>query len=273
MAKLSNHQSNEYTKALVVGDSKAGKTGGLTSLVKAGYKLRILDLDNGLDVLKEYVLKECPDKIDNIEFRTLRDKRKTGPAGPMIDGQPKAFVNTLRMMDNWKYTEDDGTEVDLGKPSEWGPDTILVVDSLSRLSDAAYDWREPLTPKGQSGKPDGRAVYGEAQDAVTDCIALLTSEAFRTNLIVLAHVRYIEMANGVKKGFPQSVGQAICTEIPQWFNTYIMFENEGGRRRIRTTSTPLIDLANPKPFAMGSVYDISTGMADIFGVLRSPPAK
>lgn len=263
MPKLSNHHSSNFTKALVVGDSKAGKTGGLTSLVKAGFKLRILDLDNGIDVLKEFVMKECPDKADNVEYRTLRDKRKTGPAGPMIDGPPKAFTNTLRMMDHWKYTEDDGTEVDLGKPSEWGPDTILVVDSLSRLSDAAFDWRVPLT-----GHDDQRATYKDAQDAVQDCLALLTSEYYRCNLIVLAHVRYLTLPDGTQKGFPQSVGSAICSEIPQWFNTYVMFENQGGKRKIRTTSTPLIDLANPKPFAMGPTYDISTGMAEIFNILR-----
>ena len=161
---------NDFVKLLLIGDSKSGKTGSLVSLVKAGYKLRVLDFDNLLDVLKYYVQKECPELIGNVEYRTLRDKRKSSPEGPIIDGAPRAFSDAMKMLDNWKYTE-DGHETDLGKPSEWGPDCILVLDSLSRLCDAAYDFRIPLTPRGKGGEFDGRAVYGDAQDAVENCLA------------------------------------------------------------------------------------------------------
>ena len=57
MPSLDQHQSNDFVKLLLIGDSKAGKTGSLISLVKAGYKLRILDLDNLLDVLKYFIMK------------------------------------------------------------------------------------------------------------------------------------------------------------------------------------------------------------------------
>ena len=132
MPSLAKHQSNEYTKLLIEGDSGSGKTGALTSLVAAGYKLRILDFDNGLETLKQYVLKECPERINNVEYRTLRDKRKANPAGPIIDGQPKAFVDGLKMLDRWKYDD-----IDLGVPAEWGPEYVIVLDSLTFFSDAA----------------------------------------------------------------------------------------------------------------------------------------
>src|SRR5216683_1625548 len=103
MPTLSNHQSNDFTKMLIMGDSGTGKTGALASLVKAGYKLRILDFDNGLDVLKQFVYKDCPENIDNVEFRTLQDKLKATPLGSIVDGQPKAFPAALRMLDHWKY--------------------------------------------------------------------------------------------------------------------------------------------------------------------------
>ena len=60
MPSLANHQSNEYTKMLLEGDSGSGKTGSLASLVAAGFSLRILDMDNGLEPLKQFVQKECP---------------------------------------------------------------------------------------------------------------------------------------------------------------------------------------------------------------------
>jgi hypothetical protein len=265
MPKLSDHQSNQFTKCLLIGDSKSGKTGSLASLVKAGYKLFIEDYDNGLDVLKQYVLKDCPDKIGNIEYVTLQDKRKATPLGSIIDGQPKAFVDGIKLMDRWKYGD-----VDYGVPATWGPDCIFVLDSLSRFSDAAFDWREPLTPKGGRGV-DPRMTYFDAQGAVLDAIATLTGVGFRSNVIIIAHVRYLDLPDGTKKGFPQSVGSAICSEIPQWFNTYVMYENIGGKRTLRTTSTPLIDLANPAPFAMAPKYPIETALADVFSVLREAP--
>jgi hypothetical protein len=47
---------------LAIGDSKAGKTGALVSLVQAGYKLAIiLDLDNLLDVLAGYINQKSPE--------------------------------------------------------------------------------------------------------------------------------------------------------------------------------------------------------------------
>lgn len=269
MPSLNKHQSNEYTKLLLIGDAKSGKTGALMSLVKAGYKLRILDMDNLLDILKELILKECPDKIENVEFRTLRDKRKATQTGPEIDGTPKAYVQAIKMLDNWKYTDDHGNEVDLGRPADWGSDCILVIDSLSRLCDAAYDFRIPLTPTSESGKYDGRAVYGDAQDAIENNIANLTSSNFRTNVIVVAHVTYQKQPDGTDKGFPQGVGQKLSPKIPQYFpNVVLCTKTDKGSRVLRTNSTPLIDLATAKPFAMQPSYPSETGLADIFAALR-----
>lgn len=274
MPSLADHQSNDFVKILLIGEAMSGKTGSLVSLVKAGYRLFIQDYDNKLDVLKYYVQHECPDLIGNIEYVSLRDKRKTTPAGSMIDGKPKAFIDGMKLLDNWKYTDaDTGQEVDLGKPAEWGPDTILVIDSLSRLCDAAFDFREPLVPVGKSGERDMRAVYGDAQDAVEMLLATLTSKTFATNVIVIAHITYQDQADGTTKGFPQGVGQKLSPKIPQYFPSAVLYTNKVGKRTIQTNSTPLIDLANPAPFKMEKSYPIESGLADFFAVLRDPPAK
>lgn len=262
MPKLGDHQSNLYQKFLLAGDAMSGKTGSLVSLVKAGYKLRILDFDNKLDILKQMVLRECPDMIGNIDYVTVRDKFKAGPTGPVLDGAPKAFPTAMKYLDNWP---------ELGKPAEWGSDCILVVDSLSRLCDAAFDFNMAIMPAKLSADP--RAVYGAAQDASESVLATLTSEAFQTNVIVIAHVQYIELPDGTTKGFPQGVGQKLSPKIPQYFPSYILYQNKGGKRKIITTSTALVDLANPAPFKIEKEYPIETGLADIFAALRDPPAK
>lgn len=269
MPSLSDHQSNSYTKLLLLGDAKSGKTGSLVSLVKAGYKLRILDFDNLLDILKYKCLEECPDKLDNVEYRSIRDKYKAGLAGSMIDGKPKAWIDAIRMLDNWKYDD-----VDLGKPAEWGADSILVIDSLSRLCDAAYDHHESIIPRGKSGDFDGRAVYGNAQDDVEKVLAMLTSPSFGTNLIVIAHGTYMDLPDGTTKIFPQGVGQKLSPKIPQYFPNYIRYKNIAGKRTIQLSSDPMIDLANTNPGAFeGKTLPIETGLAEFFAALRGAPAK
>lgn len=266
MPSLDQHQSNDVTKLLLLGDAKSGKTGSLVSLVKAGYKLRILDFDNLLDILKFMILQQCPENIGNVEFRTLRDHRKAGPLGPIIDGQPKAFLAASKMLDKWKYDD-----VDLGDPATWGPDCILVIDSLSRLCDAAYDFGMTLAPKGEGGKVDGRAVYGEAQDLVEAMLADVTSKQFHTNVIVICHGTYMDLPDGTKKIFPQGVGSKLSPKIPQYFPTYIRYKNEGGKRTIQTVSDQMIDLANPNPLVVSKSYPIETGLAEIFAALKGTP--
>jgi len=275
MPNLSAHQSNSYTKLLLLGDAKSGKTGSLVSLVAAGYHLRILDFDNLLDILKYKILDECSDRIDNVEFRTVRDKYKAGANGSVLDGKPTAWVSAIKMLDDWKYTDELTKEtVDLGKPALWGSDTILVIDSLSRLCDAAYDFHLSVIPGGTTGKYDGRAVYGNAQDDVEKVLAMLTSRSFATNLIVIAHGMYMDQPDGTTKIFPQGVGQKLSPKIPQYFPNYIRYKNVGGKRVMQLTSDPMIDLANTRPDAFKEkTLPIETGLAEFFAALRDAPAK
>lgn len=270
MPSLANHHSTDLVKLLLLGDAKSGKTGSLVSLVEAGYKLRIIDMDNLLDILAKLINARCPDKIGNVEFRTLRDKRKMTPSGPVIDGPPKAFVEAIKMMDRWKY-KDGEEEIDLGVPSEWGPNSILVLDSLSRFCDAAFDFREPLTPRGKSGDYDLRATYGDAQDAVENTLATLTSRSFGTNVIVIAHGTYMDLPDGTKKIFPQGVGQKLSPKIPQYFPNYIRYKNAAGKRTIQIDSDAMIDLANANPAKMPKTLPAETGLAEFFKVLRDSP--
>src|SRR5712672_869854 len=258
MPSLANHQSNLYTKILFLGDSKSGKTTALWSLVKAGYKLRILDFDNLLDSLKEKLLVECPKQLDNVEFRTLRDKYKMGPNGVVIDGAPKAAMNAMKMLNHWKYDE-----VDLGDPAEWGEDCILVIDSLSRLCDVVYDHHVFLA----GPKADGRAVYKNAQDAVGMILADLTSDTFQTNLIVICHGQFMDQADGTSKIFPQGVGP----KIPQYFPVYIRLKNLAGKRTLQLESDVMIDLAMPSKMQSKSL-PADDGLAVIFQTLRGKPA-
>lgn len=268
MPKLSIHPSTELVKLLLLGDSKSGKTGSLVSLVSAGYKLRILDFDNLLDILRYKVLEQCPNLIDNVEFRSIRDPVKVTPMGTKIDGRPQAWLDSLKMLNHWKYDD-----VDLGTPAEWGSDCILVIDSLTRWCDAAYDFHEVITPKGRSGEPDGFTVYRNSQDDVEKQLATLTSPNFKTNVIVICHGKYMDMPDGTKKVFPQGIGKALSPLIPTYFPNFIYYKMKANKRIISLESDNMIALSTTRPSQMPKELSIETGLADFFAVLRDPPAK
>lgn len=246
-----------------MGDSGTGKTGSLVSLVQAGYKLRILDFDSGLHVLGLMVRKHCPDLLDNIHYRTLDDKFKVGPGGTTI--QPYAWIEACKMINNWKYKEKDGTEVDLGHPWEWGPEYILVIDSLTFMADAAYNWADAMNPSVK----DKRQIYGEAQGALEHMLAQLKADTFCTNIIVIAHIKYIDQGEG-PKGFPTAVGSALSPNIPKYFNSVLRAQTKmGGKRTIQTVSSALVDLKNPAAFS--EELPLETGMAQFFAALKGQP--
>jgi hypothetical protein len=194
---------------------------------------------------------------------SFRDRIKATPLGPIIDGQPKAFIESLQAFDKWE----DGSD-----PSKWGPRHIAVVDSHTTQARAAYFWARGM--QGAAGLPEGisskgiepRAIFFTAQQAVMNTIALLTGEQFNTNVIVIAHVKYLEHS-GNTKGFPLSVGTAISPEIPTYFpSVALATKSASGNRVIRTRSTLMIDLKDPKTFdpTYADELPMDTGLAEIF---------
>lgn len=269
MPSLATHTSANITKLLMIGDSGAGKTAALASLAKAGYKLRILDFDNGLDILRAILAREAKDKLANVEFRTLRDKYKSSDIGPVLDGSAKAFTSAVKMLDKWAYEE--GTEkIDLGNPATWGPECILVLDSLTFMAEAAFNWAEQM--QASSKNQDRRQIFYVAQQKIESILALLTGQAFKTNVIITAHIRYSNKDDGTLKGFPSAIGSALGPTIPAYFNSMVYVTKTGSgtdlKRTIQTVSTSMLDLKNTSPFNMEASLPLDTGLATFFKKVR-----
>jgi hypothetical protein len=123
---------------------------------------------------------------------------------------------------------------------------------------------------GKSGEIDGRAVYGQAQDAVEMVLSNLTSDTFATNVIVICHGQFMDQADGTSKIFPQGVGQKLSPKIPQYFPVYIRLKNVAGKRTLQLESDVMIDLAMPAKLGAKSL-PADDGLATIFESLRGKP--
>lgn len=253
-----------FVKALLLGDSGSGKTGALVSLVKAGYRIRVLDLDNKVasGILPKAIMRECPDKIGQVDFISMRDKKKASPLGPIFDGVPQTFTKSMEALNKWE----DGTV-----PAQWGPATIFVLDSLTFLGDAAYNWAKSMNP----GVKDPRQWFYTAQQATEDVLGMLTADNFRTNVIVIAHVSWSNKTDAsgatLTKGYPASIGKALDNTIPAYFDNMILAQASitlPVKRTIQTAQTSMVDLKNPASFSMLPTLPLETGLATFFEELK-----
>lgn len=255
MPSLETKSTEPFIKMMIMGHSGTGKTGALASLALAGYHLHILDFDNGLEPLVNYIKASDPKALANVDFMTFRDAYKMGPAGPMLVGGAKAYPNAARALDKWE----DGSN-----PAEWGPDHICVLDSLTFCGRAALAWAQSMNPSAK----EPRQWYMQGQDSIEKILAGLTSETFRTNVIVLTH---IDMREGALEGYASSLGKSLGPKIPAYFNTLLAIEKSGmGRatkRMIKTLPTATLTLKNAAPMKLEVEYPIETGLATIFSKL------
>lgn len=256
MPTADQHQSSSFVKALYIGDSGTGKTGSLAPLVADDYKLKILDLDNGLDYLiKEVRRQGNGGKLSNIEYETYRDTYGLSPTrGTGVVGQPKAFTNSLKKMQEWSAIKDQNT--------------IFVLDALDALGKAAYEWAIFGNPLSK----DPRQWFFTAQQMVENVLALVTGAEFEMNVIVISHVNYKEVTEGVHKGYASAIGSALGPTIPKYFNNLFLAESIGSgsnvRRKIKTVPTGVIDLKIASP-EIDKELPLESGLSTIFKQLKA----
>ena len=259
MPNLSERSGDEFVKIILIGNSGSGKTGALVSLMP-DYDLRILDMDNGIGTLANYAQAQCPDRLASVEFETYRDTYKAGPIGPTVDGAPRAFVRAMKALDKWPT---DGSD-----PAEWGTGKVLVIDSLTQLGKAAYEWAKGQQPSVK----DPRLWYGAAGEVLDSFVATITDESFRTNVIISSHIDWREDKQEVERGYVSAIGSALGRKLPRYVNTLVMMESKvqgkTQKRKLLTIPTATIDLKSAAPMRVSAEYPIETGLRDLFKDLK-----
>jgi hypothetical protein len=291
MANAAKLAAKKPVRAMLVGYPGAGKTGALASLANAGYKIRMIDFDGNTDPLLAFTK---PEFLHNIDIVTLEDKLRKGQKFIETAGIPTAFTDGLSLMDRWKYKDEDGTEVDLGKSADWGCDTIVVLDSLTAMGIAAMRRVENLLNKTPLNRT--QQLWGVSAGEQEAFIEKLTSDKNRFHVIVLAHIKMVgpkdiasgdsELTKDLKaragdliqtRYFPSALGWALPQTIGQHFPTLLSVElkHKGGskiNRVIRTIPRPDLDIKAPAP-DMPDEVPVEDGMLKIFQALTVPLSK
>ncbi len=271
MPKLGDHQSKTTTKMLLVGDSGSGKTGALASLAAAGYNLRILDLDNGLDVLNNLLtdknsqyFKQDPKCAERVDFLTVTDKMKN-INGRLVPATATAWTRAVKLLVDWQ----DG-DIKLGPITTWGTNDILVIDSLTMLSTAALNM--VLSMNGRLGQRPHQSDWGDGQQMIESMLQMLYDEGVQCNVIVCCHLTFLGEDGGPLRGYPNTLGKALPPKVGRYFNTALMARTTGQgasqHRKILTNTSGIIELKNTAPMRVLPEYPLESGLAEYFRAVR-----
>lgn len=246
-----------FQRILYIGDSGTGKTGSLTALLKT-HHLHFLDFDYGTQVMHAIAAQEGIDDAkfaERLDVVSLRDSGKLNPNNPLHVQKPTAAVDMVRALDKWPTDE--------SVPADWGPEHILVIDSLTQWGQAAYNWAYSMDP----GANDPRRIYGQAQQLIRSVLSKLTSPSFRAHVIAIGHVQYEAFdttGKQTRKAGPKAIGNAMAAELPSLFNNFIAARVVGNKRTITTVPADGLTVKTTAPFKLDKSYPLATGIESIW---------
>lgn len=261
MAKAETLVSSPFVKMIMMGASGVGKTCALKSLLADGYKVRILDMDSNVNALLIRLREEAPELLEQLDVIQCADKfRVSQVSGLEVAGQPKAYTEMLKYLTKW----DDETV-----PSQWGDKHVLVIDTLTSVGRAAFQWAKGMNPTSK----DPRQWYGAAQESIKTMLEMLASKEFQTNVVIMSHIELTEMPDGASKQLVASVGKALGPQIPKNFGTLVLAETKGSgantRRVVQTLPTGTADLKAENPFKIEKELPLDTSLSTIFRAIKA----
>lgn len=294
-------EAGDSLRIMIGGWPKGGKTGAIAALLNAGWKVRMLDYEGNIDPLLNYAK---PEALKNLDIATFQDKQTSDGATAFdSDAEPKkmAYAQALQQMKDWVTDDGKGEKISLGPSYKWGNDTVVVVDNLTRLGEAAFMRARRILNK-KAGMSDVK-VWGLAVDEEVAFLKWLARKTNKFHLVVLAHWQMLgpdvpmsamsedDEIKDLKKQiateraqmlptklFPKGVTKENSRNINSLFPVLLeakrVVNGSKVKRVLLTETDEEIDLAFPVPGAEKS-YPIETGLATIFELLgaKAPGLK
>lgn len=302
MANFESDSTTDPIKMMVLGDTGSGKTGALASLIAAGFNVRLIDFDNGTDVLKDllrnptsiytkahpslWTAEQASTALTRFRYETCIDpKRAFG--GSINASGALAWQKAVRLLENWK-TDD----AQYGPITTWTSRDILVLDTLTFATKRIIDFNMAMN-KNLGQMPTFNRDFRPAQFHIENLLGLLFDPSVKCNVIVNCHIAWFTerptttnakgeanmTANSQfaseRKGFPDTVGQALWLKIGRYFNNVVQAKTISvGRRAINTQNDLNLEmLKTSAPLKVKRQYPIETGLLELFHDLGASVAS
>lgn len=289
-------------KILNVGETGAGKTGALAALCAAGFNVRAIDLESGIETLVNLLndpkAKYPKEAISRLRWRTLTERMRVlnGNLVPMSATVYPAMINMFEKWTGdfrydpaaceaaWKGEAREPTEQELrgyfkcsdslGSIYSWSSKDVLAIDTLTGAGDAAVNHH--LMMQGKLGAPrssmEGMRDAGTAQSLIEKLLQFMRDDNLKCNVVVNTHLNWAKEDgstpevgyDGPKYGFPSAIGKALNQKIGRNFNHMLMTRRVGLEHRIYTRGVPNIGLKSGAPLRVKESYPLHMGLAEYF---------
>lgn len=232
-----NDESLPGVNVLLQGESGAGKTHAIGTLVDAGIEVFYVALDPGRESLAGYWTDKGKPIPPNLHWATIR----TLPQGfaelkdmaqkinqynfemltKLVDPNKRKYNQHEQLLTLFSNFKDERTKQDFGAVDHWNTDRCLVIDNLSGFSDI-------IMQNMVGGKPvKGQNEWGVAQNQVEIFIKMLT-DGCRCHFVMLAHVeKELDEVNGGFKIMASTLGKKLAPKLPKMFSDVILAERNG----------------------------------------------
>ena len=255
-------------KLLQIGDSGAGKTTSIASVVNAGYRVPVIDFDNNMRIVQSYLDKpENASKISRIPINP-NDDDKIGKKSRSSEKLMKVLTS------DWI---DPDTQENWGKIPTWGLDTVLFLDTATYMGkmfmrDALLRYKGDKNPNGYD--PDAAAnfdqtVYNLAQQKFNAVVKFLSSDDIKCNVVLNMHLKYSEeQGTGMTRGYPDTgVGKALGPSLGKDFTDVWRIDDKNNKKFYRTQGDHRMSLKNsaPKIIAIEEEFDLGKALNKLLG--------
>lgn len=226
-------------KVLLVGESGSGKSFATASLADVpGLQVRYLWCEDAFDSIARYFAdkgRKLPDNIawhripmvavdidEILEITKNVNLLSFQGVSNMSDGNKSKHQGFIKFQSALAQYIDGRTGRSLGKVSSWGPDCVLVVDSLTALTNMAVTNAVGYQPLR------GPNIIGLVQNVLEMVLDWMTS--LNCHVVLTAHVeRELDEIAGGMKIMVSTIGKKLAPKVPRYFSDVIHAKRDGDK--------------------------------------------
>lgn len=229
-------------KVMLIGDTGGGKTFSIVTLALAGLEVFVIFTENGMAAVRKAmeVLVPDPGKRSQVETRIHWHYIKAAPFDlnaqismasnmsklqfqgitQMVDNNKSKYGQIIDVLTAMQDFKDDRTGAKYGPVEKWGPEKVLVIDSLSGLSLMAMH----LVIGGKPGTHEGE--WGIAMGQIEKLINAMCLSV-PTNFVLMSHIeRETSAIDLAPRLMASTLGKKLAPKLPRYFDEVIVAYRE-----------------------------------------------
>jgi len=218
---------------MLVAERGVGKTTQIAHLANAGFNVKVLDIDNKLQVMSAH-LAEGHAAIDYV---SLMPKVK------------ESWEKAVELLTSWKM-------------NTWGPDVVFVVDTASLLSDTGLNYAKTKHGATDKNVKFEQAIWGEYAERFENWTARIVADSNKFHVVFMCHPEQQTQLVGAPKIVGSFAGQKLLDAMPKMFNCVWTMERRGDKNVIKTVSDTGAVRTNAFPKVVGP--ETTDNLGEIF---------